>query len=1067
MGGPDIEHSAQQIWERIKSSFDPVILTEPLRELSPIEEENVWRMRFSEIQERFIWYRDQFFSPSNGIVGSHTRVELEVSDGGSPVTFKRVMGDHDALNWDQLLEGKSIGDSASLTQKMPLLPYQHPLSSWSGTTKKLAMTIKGTEESLFNSIKAPVEPFNWSTAPKVIPLAIFNCCQQIPWDQIPRFRMSLEEWLEAKRVDVNQDPIWLMTLKLLENQSQHPLRIRGWITGVLHWSDLKNENEARCRFMVQLIENALFDTERIAPHALFRETCKVLVEELGRGVDLLLGQYERNCQSAIEHFALEGKGGITANWCKTRQSVLEANERFMTWLSQQGAFSLVIKSRQDSWDHYLKESDRVRESLSHFLMGSDNIKRERRQKSGEVFREWLQCETAKPILEDARLLSEIRSKRREIPEAFKLLELPVDIEKVRAGKDGIDLLERLEKRLKRVTLKPFPSTEKWPDGIDDFETRMDTFLKSLARIGAIQLLAESKPDKDPGVENLRKRMKEFKWSFDRPLGGNLSLSETDLELVRPLYLYEKPDEVRTDDLRACWAALSGLTRKSIAQLLVCLPKMGGMLQDIMALGNLCNEHMNFHVPQLWAMLSEKADEYKRDSLPWVSDCIQRSKKQGLDPREADAYLEKACAVIVLDELLQDMHEEMVDSFWTTYRNVTEKVLGSNIKNPNAQRVLRFFLRNGALFTHESVIEGRKYREMVASCPASTEEVSSPINLSMILHVDEMLSLVYRGEMPGNHSFERELEFESNQELKKQDQEERRKWRMSLILKVAKEEVKWENIMLLKSQEEGSEISFDEERIENFTKLQRILLELEERYESMKDEEYSSQEKTTLLDNEVQFIRQQSKFLSGKKEDFLPFSIIDANSKASLRVTWKKCHEGLKQLRNRNYREAYDVLVKGYKDRAHILLRPLVILLPANGQDGNCVQARSSTDLGRLVLPVFRQPNHHLYDLILRAYSSYVFDSDKEQGMLEDAQSMLAQYTAYRWESLHKQREAYEGEGFFKRLSDRNNFKFHFSLYLGSEGGKKLKSKSKALHELFFRKMPLQEGMMGFSGSREG
>lgn len=82
-------------------------------------------------------------------------------------------------------------------------------------------------------------------------------------------------------------------------------------------------------------------------------------------------------------------------------------------------------------------------------------------------------------------------------------------------------------------------------------------------------------------------------------------------------------------------------------------------------------------------------------------------------------------------------------------------------------------------------------------------------------------------------------------------------------------------------------------------------------------------------------------------------------------------------------------------------------------------------------------------------------------MIEDRKSLLGQYSAYRWERLRKPKKDHEKEGFNRKLSDRNNFRIHFTLFVSSEKGIKLKTKSKILYELFCKEIGTSETMVGY------
>ena len=624
----------------------------------------------------------------------------------------------------------------------------------------------------------------------------------------------------------------------------------------------------------------------------------------------------------------------------------------------------------------------------------------------------------------------------------------------------VDFLKGVEKKLARVRPKSFPQLGDLLKQPKDFDERVKAFLDTLARIGTIQSLVERIDSDQPSAENLAMKIKDFKWSFEKPLGGVGQPIRQDLDLICPLQALMDGEKVGFENMSRAWVSLSAQCRQLIAQLLIELPRMGGMLQDMLFYGKKCNEHFVFQLPLLWAVLSKKLDSYRTEARGGLRNLSGLRRKTGAQAQELNDLLGKSFAVIVLDGLLKDMEDEMKEGFWQTYLVVAKWLGDGGVKNPNGQRVLRMFLRTGILFSHLSMIKYESYLEVLVNCPSSDDEVNNPIDRSMMVYVDELFTMVGRGEVPRNVSAEKKREFEKNPSLQRENQTERGLWSMSSLIRYLSNDVYWEDMILLNSEKEEQKDDSRKERIEKLGVKKRALLELKEKYESKKRDVLQETRETSYLDEEVLFVREQSKLLSGE-ESYLPFSLLNSLSRPEFQLSWEKYHKLVKVLRHKNIKQVFDYEAKGSNARFTMNVRPLMILVPALGTSGSCVQSRSVSDLGQLTLPMFRDPNHTTHELILKAIGMFWIDSCNERNHLSNTESLLTEYRNYRRKSLKKPKEIYEDEGFLKKHSDRENFINHFMLYLSSKGGERLRLKSRTLFKLLAKHIRLVPGMKGF------
>lgn len=1056
---PEFQDAISSIWEKIKESFDPKETTKPLNDFDEIRDHHYWLIKVNEIQRHLSAFRNQHYCVnSKAPLGNQCRGGLEVSDGGAPIYLEYILGVKDHLGWDKVLESKQVGESISMSVRVPVLPLQHPLNGWSGAPKKLTLKIVKVEEPPFRVFSLPGKDISWDLVNQSIPYAIYNCCQQIPWDLTSKLLLDLEE-RKWDREDYDPDPLWKMTLDLLDYQFHHPIRIREWIS----WGMKKiksNDAEVRCRFFSEMISTALSDTNRVKPHDQFRQICKVLVEEFGQALDWIISEYLSSVQSIGQKFSSDGTLSISMPWCKTRQEILSTKLRFLDWLSKSPSFSLVIRSRKKSWEHLLEEIKTIQESLSFYISGNELPNNLESKGISEEYLNWLKSRTQNRIKTDCQYLKKLRKEDDPLPLPIVAKSPPVSEEIIEPLKlIETDQIQRLTKRLSRIAVGAYPDTSDWPKPKENFDETIEYFLMTLGKMGVILDQLDQRLHAEPALSGLKKRTVDFHWSFDSNEKDNRNINDEDMDIITPLSAISYPQKTTALELRTAWGALSKLSQSCLLSLIDGVPTMGCLLQHILAIGKIGNERTNFHLPLLWAILSKHLDSYRREGLDWLKQCSEATKKMKMNQSAMEAALRKIFSAIVLDELLRDMHQTMVQSFWSTYREVATMIQRDDVINPNAQRVLRGFLRHGLLFNHPGIISPDRYRKLIQACPTKSREVKSAQDLGMVIYADDLLTLVFRGDLPGSLSFEKELEFESNPDLKRKDRVRRRSWRLAMQKEKVSHYIKRQERLLMRQLEQKRDSNTIRERKKELKKAKRILLDLEYRRQELGDAFLEDFQQETILDYEVQFIRQQSKSISGKKEKFLPFAVMNGYRKEEFCWDRKGCLAELSDLQKR-YSQAFDLQIRGYKAKLELNIIPLTILVPANGISGNCVQARSPSDLGRIVLPVFRDPSQDFQNILINAMGAFRFDSDREQGKLEDAQSLLAQYTAYRWECLHKKSEIYEKEGFYKKMSDRYNFRYHFHLFFSSEGGKRLRLKSTKLHEMFSRKLKFKEKPSG-------
>lgn len=970
-------------------------------------------------------------------------VGLTFSDGGPQVAQTTYLDSDDPLDWHRLLQGRSVGETMTIKRDIPTLPSDHRLNSWSNQKKILRVRIEEVREAPFNIFPLPAESFDWSQAHRIIPWAILHTIQGIPWKMANSIVIKLE--VQKEKESGTARKLLDGTIRLLHEMADLPLKVKGTIESGNEGSVYQHSSEGRCRYLNEIFRLAMNAKESIKPENYFKEVCRIFIQLFDDVLDELFKEYRSFCQNTEERISGEATLNLNSAWCKTRHGSLQGQALFLQQLKNMTAVQFLLKRRRQQAKDLLEQIHHVQDGLQ-LLINPGSHDETRLESSNPDFDSWRKDETLRRYRTDREKLAAMRQEEQRRPFHLTLLsdraqqEAPISYLLFEGEADEI------AQRLENLRFAPHAMSRSLPELPAKAKALLEDFFLAMGRKASTEKeLAEY--DREGFVP------RELLSQFDR---FRLETDDRHRSVPREVYndMLKEPMPLRngsTDQdpkqLQHRWVRLRTLLVRLYDALLDEMPRYGGLLQDFLFLIDK-EERQLFALPILHLYLHQLLESNLKDHLQaWKQACSEPDELAS--STEVERLLDSCYGCLEVNAWLLQSERECIRAYWSAYHNCAMELHSDLNKNPNLRCALRLFLRFGLPYDEPSFVAPDLLKKMRQACRAPiTNPREENVEKGTILFADEMLLLMGDQRLPPNYDVEHEMKVEADQNLQRGDRDGRRKWRLQQLITwvgitISQQEDRLSKVLL----RDGAADTEEEALKKSLSKLRRLAKDMESRKGEIQSAKVKQDFKLDeAIAREVAFLRLQVRHSSGREEVFTPFRISTALKNEALR-TPAGVRKEILEFRRRD-KNAFEMSLKGYSTKIRSSFAPLTILLPTLGSLGNCVRPRSSIDLGRVVFPIVMEHPDRAFDTVLQTFGTFRYESAKEQGHHQDPLSFLGRYLFLRWELLQKNDEARKKAAVSKKLSDRENFVEHFKLYLQSEGGRDLKSRSRELFDLF-------------------
>ncbi len=155
-------------------------------------------------------------------------------------------------------------------------------------------------------------------------------------------------------------------------------------------------------------------------------------------------------------------------------------------------------------------------------------------------------------------------------------------------------------------------------------------------------------------------------------------------------------------------------------------------------------------------------------------------------------------------------------------------------------------------------------------------------------------------------------------------------------------------------------------------------------------------------------------------------------------------------------------VKKLEKRIYMRFSPIIIISPVCGFMGYSWNPRAGAEVGRVVLPAYC-PRPGLTARILSSmFADFRWDTSKSDAGVDllTSDTLVAAYANVRWDYRKKGKHIREKAAIYSEENDRQNFRRHYELYLGSalDGGKRLFFKCHEVYDAMLKHMLLPKGV---------
>ena len=216
--------------------------------------------------------------------------------------------------------------------------------------------------------------------------------------------------------------------------------------------------------------------------------------------------------------------------------------------------------------------------------------------------------------------------------------------------------------------------------------------------------------------------------------------------------------------------------------------------------------------------------------------------------------------------------------------------------------------------------------------------------------------------------------------------------------------------------------------------------------------------------EAKAIHRVCRLCARLKDPFLPFVLRESyNNRREILNNREEMSKIIDHIEYADKHIFHEVLVNAKKESSRIYLRvpPVILITPSCGFIGYSWNPRSGVESGKLVVPGYCPRVNVKERMIFNMVADFRWDTSKAEAGIDllTSDTLVAAYSACRWNYRKKKKENREKALIFNELNDRSNWRRHYELLLMSaeDSGRKLFYKNYEVYEMILKYIGLPEG----------
>lgn len=475
-----------------------------------------------------------------------------------------------------------------------------------------------------------------------------------------------------------------------------------------------------------------------------------------------------------------------------------------------------------------------------------------------------------------------------------------------------------------------------------------------------------------------------------------------------------------------------------------------------------------------------------------------SKEEGEHRQQLEAQIEQHTLLInCIAREIAGLQKTLVAEFWKAYEFCACMLVSGKFAE-NRQVVLRVFIRYGLLGHAPWFVSPDVQRYLVSDCMGSVKsEFDITMKAGHILYADEFIRFIVEGYLAPSIDENLELTARNSPEWNADKAQRRLAYsrvraaalserRLDLVdriarLRVEQEEKQQTRGKLLKTakdyKQRNAELaqSIQHCKVEA-ARFERIVQRIDEKeLPDLREREAMARERLShsgvnqtafqLARKETGAIHRVCRLCAKLKDPFLPFVLRDNfrldNGVVNSRL---EIERRLKVIESHDRNIFNETLVNSRKEQQRIYMRfhPVFLITPSCGFLGYSWNPRIGVETGKLVLPGYCPRAGLIERMLYNMLADFRWDTSKAAAGVDllTSDTLVAAYSAVRWEYRKRKRENREKALIFNEVNDRTNWRRHYELYLMSaaDAGRKLFFKNPEVYDVILRYIGLPEGV---------
>ncbi len=505
----------------------------------------------------------------------------------------------------------------------------------------------------------------------------------------------------------------------------------------------------------------------------------------------------------------------------------------------------------------------------------------------------------------------------------------------------------------------------------------------------------------------------------------------------------------------------------------------------------------------WAQTLKQLKKSEQQSIKKTS--TQKTgifKRMSKDMQESIAKSEDisnycTSTISIITKEIKGLEKTMVEEFWKCYEFCSCLLVGKKL-DKKREPIIRVFIRYGLLGHAPWFISPMISKTLIKNCIEDVKRELPPSQKTdKILYADEYLEHTVANTITGSIDEDLELTGRNTPEWQADKAARRISYskNRAFVLKEIRSEL-IDKIRALRALQQEEEIRASKmiKTAQNYKKQRSVLAQSIQkckvesaRYEriihkidnveipGLKDKAQNAKEKLdssgvkrgvfTIARKEAAAIHRVCRLCARLKDPFIPFILRDSYSVRpeilNSRAEMKKILDHIEYADKHIFHE---VLVASKKESSRIDIRvaPVVLITPSCGFMGYSWNPRGGVEAGKMVVPGYCPRANIKERMVYNMISDFRWDTSKAEAGIDllTSDTLVAAYSACRWNYRKKKKENREKALIFNEQNDRANWRRHYELFFMSanDSGRKLYYKNYEVYEMVMKYIGLPEGM---------